>query len=96
MNVNEKNTAEPLPVVDPLNACQSVPGKHTALSDALVPSIYQSCVWPKDAVGAIWFPSNRRVYDLVCLCIIYGNELRIQVRERKKENKRRCEKGRVA
>ena len=96
VNVNVKNTGVVSFSLSPLNTCQSVQGKHTARPDALVPRIHPCCVRFGVAIGASVadLPTDRRVYNLVCLCIIYGNALRIQVRERKKENKRRCEKGR--
>ena len=71
-----------------------MPGKHTALSDALVPRIHPFSIWIGEAVGATGaiLPGITNVCDLVPLRIIYNNFLRIQVRERKKENKRRCER----
>ena len=92
VNVNVKNTGLVSFSFSALNACNSVPGKHTALPDALVPRIYPCCVRLGVAVGASVanLPANRRVYNLVCLCIIYDNALCIQLRERKKEN---SEKG---
>jgi hypothetical protein len=96
LNVNVKNTGVESFFVDPLRVCQPVPGKHTVLSDALVPSIYPTYVRLQLAVETTVanLPAIRRVYNLVCLCIVYGYALCIQVRERKKENKRGCEKGR--
>ena len=83
MNVNVKNAGLVETLVFPLSRPVSVvPGKHTVLSDALV---------GVDGTHPI-LPAIRRVYDLVCLRIIYDNALGIQVGERKKENKRGCER----
>ena len=85
MNVN---TGVAEPSVSPLSPLVSaVPGNHTVLSDALVP-----CRIRAGVASAVKLLANRRVYDLVCLHIIYDNALRMQVGERKKENKRRCER----
>ena len=60
----------------------AVPGNHMMLSDAQVVV----------RVQRINDPATRRVYDLVCLPMIYDNALRMQVGELKKENKRRRER----
>jgi hypothetical protein len=87
VNVNVKNTGAVDPTVVPLGRLVSaVPSNHR-VSDALVKRRIKAL-----ATTAASRPAIRRVYDLVCLRILYDNAHGIQVGERKKENKRRRER----
>ena len=86
MNMNVKKTGVAELSVIPLNwPVSAVPGNHTVLLDIRVEI-------GAGGASVVNLPPIRRVYDLVCLRIIYGNALRMQVGERKEENKRRCER----
>ena len=86
VNVNVKNTGVAELSVIPLNwPVSAVPGDHTVLSDVRV-------VIGAGGASFVNLPALRRVCDLVRLRIIYRNALRMQVGERKEENKRRCER----
>ena len=88
MNVNVKNTGVVESLVLPLSwSVSAVPSNHTVLSDARVLRSIEAA-----AATAVSRPAIRRVYDLVCLRILYDDAHGIQVGERKKENKCGCER----